>query len=227
MWTTPRRATLDHDDFGSNRSKIMNVIDSNKLEHDVVRKPLRTFRHHALGAIVLAASLMAAPQFAAAVPDSNPNPVAPSVDSGKTFKQKSKKKSTKSKKKKKQQKSERGFRSGYRHAYELIYRRHDHAGGIAALRALGHDENSSVATLIGYASRKLGRYDDAKYWYDKALAANPRNETTLSYLGMWHAEQGNRLKAQDYLAKVRDICGNTECKAYAALRAAIAGTGTY
>ncbi|WP_157699746.1 peptidylprolyl isomerase [Pseudorhodoplanes sinuspersici] len=26
----------------------MNVIDSNTLEHDVVRKPLRTFRHHAL-----------------------------------------------------------------------------------------------------------------------------------------------------------------------------------
>ena len=42
--------TQDHDDFGSNRSKIMNVIDSNSLEHDVVRKPLRTFRHHALGA---------------------------------------------------------------------------------------------------------------------------------------------------------------------------------
>ena len=39
---------LDHDDFGSNRSKIINVIDSNKLEHDVVRKPLLTFRHHAL-----------------------------------------------------------------------------------------------------------------------------------------------------------------------------------
>ena len=28
--------------------KIINVIDSNKLEHNVVRKPLRTFRHHAL-----------------------------------------------------------------------------------------------------------------------------------------------------------------------------------
>jgi hypothetical protein len=26
----------------------MNVIDLNMLEHDVVRKPLRTFRHHAL-----------------------------------------------------------------------------------------------------------------------------------------------------------------------------------
>ena len=43
-----KSATLDHDDFGLNQPKIMNVIDSNKLEHDVVRKPLRTFRHHAL-----------------------------------------------------------------------------------------------------------------------------------------------------------------------------------
>jgi hypothetical protein len=25
----------------------MNVIDSNKLEHDVIRKPLGSFRHHA------------------------------------------------------------------------------------------------------------------------------------------------------------------------------------
>ena len=33
----------DHDDFGSTRSKIINVIDSNSLEHDVVRKPLRNF----------------------------------------------------------------------------------------------------------------------------------------------------------------------------------------
>jgi threonine/homoserine/homoserine lactone efflux protein len=39
--------TQDHDDFGSKRSKIINVIDSDILEHDVVRKPLRTFRHHA------------------------------------------------------------------------------------------------------------------------------------------------------------------------------------
>ena len=30
-----------------------------------------------------------------------------------------------------------------------------------------------MATLLGYASRKLGRYDDAKYWYEQALAADP------------------------------------------------------
>jgi hypothetical protein len=44
--TLPRH--LDHDDFGSNRSKIMNVIDSNILERDAGGKPLHTFPHPAL-----------------------------------------------------------------------------------------------------------------------------------------------------------------------------------
>ena len=41
---------LDHDDFGSNRSKIMNVINSNILERDAGGKPLHTFPHPALAA---------------------------------------------------------------------------------------------------------------------------------------------------------------------------------
>jgi hypothetical protein len=39
---------LDHDDFGSSRSKIMNVIDSNNLERDAGEKPVPTFSHPAL-----------------------------------------------------------------------------------------------------------------------------------------------------------------------------------
>ena len=38
----------DHDDPGSNRSRIMNVIDSNILERDAGGKPLHTFPHPAL-----------------------------------------------------------------------------------------------------------------------------------------------------------------------------------
>jgi membrane-associated phospholipid phosphatase len=38
----------DHDDFGSNRSKIMNMIDSNNLERDFSEKPASTFSHPAL-----------------------------------------------------------------------------------------------------------------------------------------------------------------------------------
>ena len=38
-------------------------------------------------------------------------------------------------------------------------------------RVWGYDDHPDVATLIGYASRKHGRYDDAKIWYERALAA--------------------------------------------------------
>ena len=119
------------------------------------------------------------------------------------------------------------FLTGYHTAYALIYDKADYVGGIAALRALGYDNNPDVATLIGYASRKLGRYDDAKYWYDKALAADPNHALTWSYYGMWQAEQGNVLKAKDDLEKVRTICGNTDCREYRALKEVIDGTVTY
>jgi tetratricopeptide (TPR) repeat protein len=118
------------------------------------------------------------------------------------------------------------FLNGYQVAHALIFDKSDYVAGIAVLRALGYDDHPDVATLIGYASRKLGRYDDAKYWYDKALAADPKHATTLSYYGMWHAEQGNLLKAKDELEKVRLICG-TDCSPYKQLKAAIDGTVTY
>jgi hypothetical protein len=43
-------AALDHDDFGSNQSKIMNVIGSNSSERDAGGKPVPTFPHPALKA---------------------------------------------------------------------------------------------------------------------------------------------------------------------------------
>jgi len=119
------------------------------------------------------------------------------------------------------------FLNGWHKAYALVYDKGDYEGGIAVLRSLGNDDNADVATLIGYASRKLGRYDEAKLWYDRALAADPNHARTWSYYGMWHAEQGNLLKARDDLAKVREICGNTKCYEYVALKEVIDGTRTY
>jgi tetratricopeptide (TPR) repeat protein len=119
------------------------------------------------------------------------------------------------------------FLAGYRAAYALIYDQGDYVAGIAALRALGFDDNVDVANLIGYANRKLGRYDDAKFWYERALAADPNHSLTWSYYGVWHAEQGNLLKAKDYLEKVHMICGNTDCSEYKLLKDAIDGTATY
>jgi tetratricopeptide (TPR) repeat protein len=159
------------------------------------------------------------------------SPPAPS-DSDK----KSDKKKSEQKKDKKDQKSDARdaamkiadakFLDGYRAARELILAgRYD--AGIAAMHALGHDEHPDVANYIGYADRKLGKYDDSKYWYEKALAADPNHVRTWSYYGMWQAEQGNRLKAEDFLAKVKLICGNADCKEYTELKAVIDGKASY
>jgi tetratricopeptide (TPR) repeat protein len=120
----------------------------------------------------------------------------------------------------------RGVPQGLSRRLSLIYDQGDYVGGIAALHALGYDDNADVATLLGYASRKLGRYDDSKFWYERALAADPNHAVTWSYYGMWQAEQGNVLKAKDDLEKVRLICG-TDCKPYKMLKDVIDGTATY
>ena len=119
-----------------------------------------------------------------------------------------------------------GFVAGYKAAYALIYDKGEYEAAIATLRALDHDDNADVANLIGYASRRLGRYDDAKVWYERSLAADPNHAVTWSYYGMWQAEQGNLLKAKDDLEKVRLICGTT-CQPYKMLKDVIEGTQTY
>ena len=109
----------------------------------------------------------------------------------------------------------------------MIYKRHQYAAAIDKLKSLGHDENADVANLIGYSSRKLGRYEDSKLWYERALAADPAHTVTWSYYGMWHAEQGNLLKAREFLAKVESLCGSTKCREYTELKGVIEGTRTY
>lgn len=112
-------------------------------------------------------------------------------------------------------------------AAHALIQKGDYVAGITALHALGSDEHPDVATYLGYASRKLGRYDEAKYWYDKALAADPNHVRTWAYYGMWHLEQGNRLKAADHLQKIELICGGTNCRSYKMLKAAIDGNLAY
>jgi tetratricopeptide (TPR) repeat protein len=125
-----------------------------------------------------------------------------------------------------QQLAQAKFLRNYRAARELILAG-DYKGGIAAMHALGHDEHPDVANYIGYANRKLGNYEQSKIWYEAALKADPNHTRTWSYFGMWHMEQGNRLKAEDYLAKVNALCGNTSCKEFIELKAVIDGKASY
>ena len=118
------------------------------------------------------------------------------------------------------------FLRDYRAARDMILAG-NYSAGITALHALGHDEHPDVANYVGYANRKMGNYDQSKTWYEAALKADPNHTRTWSYFGMWHMEQGNRLKAQDFLAKVNALCGDTACKEYTELKAVIDGKASY
>lgn len=133
-----------------------------------------------------------------------------------------KKPASEGKKKAPDKKSEQMFIERYRHAYHLIYERQDYASAIAALRAIGRDDHPDVANLIGFSSRKLGRTEDARVWYEKALAADPKHTRTWQYYGMWHLERGDRPRAEEHLKTIAAICG-TECDDYTSLKLALAG----
>jgi tetratricopeptide (TPR) repeat protein len=118
-----------------------------------------------------------------------------------------------------EKKSEQDFIDGYKTARAMVLNG-EYEKGIAAFHALDNDAHPDVANYLGYAHRKLGQYGESKIWYEKALQADPKHTRTLQYYGMWHLEQGNRLKAQDHLEKIEVICG-AGCEDYLLLRKAI------
>ena len=128
--------------------------------------------------------------------------------------------------KKKQKKSEQQFRDGYRAAYALVQAGR-YKAAFAAFKALDADDTPDVANYIGYTARKLGDYQLSKYWYERALATDPNHVRTWQYYGMWHVEQGNMLKAADFLEKIEAICGGKICKEYQDLKGGMEGTVTY
>jgi tetratricopeptide (TPR) repeat protein len=122
---------------------------------------------------------------------------------------------------KKQKKSDQELRDGYLKARALILEK-KYEQGITAMHKLGRDDLPDIANYIGYSYRMLGDYDDAKIWYEKALASDPNHIRTWQYYGMWQVERGNMLKAADHLEKIRQLCG-TDCKEYADLKNAMEG----
>jgi tetratricopeptide (TPR) repeat protein len=94
--------------------------------------------------------------------------------------------------------------------------------GIAAMRALGDDNRPDVAVSIGFANARLGRLDEARLWYEKALVADPNHVSALASYGLLRVQQGDVIKARDNLERVKVLCGGTGCREYQDLAAAIA-----
>src|SRR5690606_32798227 len=138
----------------------------------IPRAPLATTALTALFILSLGAS--------AAPAAGDPEPRAPSGTSAPSGQPSGQKGTEQMKQKKKQKKSEQDFRDGYRAAHALVQAGRYEAA-FAAFKALDEDDHPDVANYLGFTSRKLGRYDDAKHWYERALAADPKHVRTWQY----------------------------------------------
>jgi tetratricopeptide (TPR) repeat protein len=63
-----------------------------------------------------------------------------------------------------------------------------------------------VLTYLGFANRKLGRYDVAVSYYRQALAAAPNHKGATEYYGELMVERGEMTGAKHMLAKLDNLC---------------------
>jgi Flp pilus assembly protein TadD len=63
-----------------------------------------------------------------------------------------------------------------------------------------------ILTYMGYANRKLHRYDQAEYYYTEALAVDPTHVGATEYYGELKVERGDLVAARKLLARLDDIC---------------------
>ncbi len=119
------------------------------------------------------------------------------------------------------------FLQGYRAAYATIYERNEYAAAIDQLKSLGQDDRADVANLIGYSYRKLGNYELASVWYERALKADPNHVRTWQYYGLWQVEQGNREQAKHHLAKIEALAGRDSTEYQSLASALTTGRTSY
>jgi tetratricopeptide (TPR) repeat protein len=86
------------------------------------------------------------------------------------------------------------------HRYEAAIAKLD-----AALWAAG--PHPDALTYLGFANRKLKRYDAAEAYYREALAIAPAHRGALEYYGELKLERGDVAGAKAHLAKLETICG--------------------
>jgi tetratricopeptide (TPR) repeat protein len=67
--------------------------------------------------------------------------------------------------------------------------------------------NPDLLTYLGFANRKLKRYDTAKAWYEGALAIAPNHLGALEYYGELKLEMGDVAGAKAHLARLDKLCG--------------------
>lgn len=108
------------------------------------------------------------------------------------------------------------FYAGY-----WLARKGDYEQALHYLRQARDISAPRFQTYIGFATRKLGDWDQAMIHYGRALTANPDYTIARAYLGEAFLQRGEKAKALEQLAEIETRCG-TGCDEYKELSAALA-----
>ena len=66
--------------------------------------------------------------------------------------------------------------------------------------------HASAFNLLGYAHRRLGKFDQAEQYYEGALTLNPDHTGALNYMGQLFIQTGRPEKAKSFLMRLQKAC---------------------
>ena len=67
-------------------------------------------------------------------------------------------------------------------------------------------KNADIYNYLGFSHRKLGKMEDAAFFYNKALEINPQHKGALEYQGEMYLTLNQIGKAEENLKKLDKIC---------------------
>lgn len=98
----------------------------------------------------------------------------------------------------------------------------DYENALVLLSSIQRTDDAMVYTMLGYTTRKLGRWDEGMAIYKKALSIDPSNPNTHEYIGEAYIAVGRLDLASLQLSEVEKGCGNRDCYQYKKLSEALA-----
>ena len=106
---------------------------------------------------------------------------------------------------------------------EYMIKGEQYADAVPLLQKVVADNprDADAWNYLGFASRKLGKLDEALGYYEKALKLDPRHKGAHEYLGELYLMMKNLPKAEEQLTLLKGICA-TNCEEVEDLAADIA-----
>jgi tetratricopeptide (TPR) repeat protein len=104
---------------------------------------------------------------------------------------------------KKVQKTETEFQKA-----EYLIKGEQYEEAIPLLQSVVADNprDADAWNYLGFASRKLGKNEEALGYYQKALAIDPKHKGAHEYLGELHLQMKNLAKAGEELTALKGLC---------------------